>query len=187
MKISFLIRTLNEAEYLQKTLALIKEQIGKHTIELIIVDSGSTDATLRIAKINGCKILTISQHEWTWGRALNYGFEAAIFDYVVILSAHCFLSTKYFLHELEQLISSNPEVAAFYGRQLPLDHYDPFEEYELDKFFPDTNLTMTNQAELIGISNALSIVKRCRWEKCQYDETVASSEDWIWANQIIIH
>ena len=185
MKISFVIRTLNEENDLGKTLHLIHNQNGDHEIEIIIVDSGSVDKTIDIAKANKCIVLEINQKEWSWGRSLNYGFEKASNEYVVVISAHCFLTSSNFINDLEDLIMQNKDVAAFYGRQLALDYYDPFEEYELLQWYPDIELKMYDCSRLIGISNACSIVKRSVWLNNKYNEVVNSLEDGIWAATVV--
>ena len=52
MRYSVIIRTLNEEKYLQELINAIKEQKIdlEDEIEIILVDSGSTDQTLEIAK-----------------------------------------------------------------------------------------------------------------------------------------
>jgi len=185
MKISFLIRTLNEADDLQKTLKLIHTQNGNHNIEVIIVDSGSTDDTLNIAKKNNCKILLMNQEEWSWGSSLNYGFENIKNDYVVIISAHCFLSSLDFINNLEKLVIKYSTIVGFYGQQIALEYYDPFEEYELYNWYPNKEVKMNKKSQLIGISNACSIVKRTIWLKYKYNDTVDSLEDSIWAHKVM--
>jgi len=50
-KVSIVIRTLNESKYLGSLLDAIQNQTYKN-VELIVVDSGSTDSTLSIASKN---------------------------------------------------------------------------------------------------------------------------------------
>ena len=51
MKISIVIRTLNEERYLEDLMTSIKSQnIKPHEIEIVVIDSGSTDKTLHISK-----------------------------------------------------------------------------------------------------------------------------------------
>ena len=57
MLISIIIRTLNEEKYLGELLAKISSQKDfGFEIETIIIDSGSTDNTIKIAKKHNCRI-----------------------------------------------------------------------------------------------------------------------------------
>lgn len=76
--ISFVIRTLNEAEHLEDLLQSIRAQEAKDlSSEIILVDSGSTDGTLSIAERHGCVIHHIEREEFSFGRSLNLGCAAA--------------------------------------------------------------------------------------------------------------
>ena len=57
-KVSIVIRTLNESKYLGSLLDAIQIQTYKN-VELIVVDSGSTDSTLSIASKKCQKVLEI--------------------------------------------------------------------------------------------------------------------------------
>ena len=60
--ISIIIRTLNEEKYLDELLNSIKLQnIKNFLIEIILVDSGSNDKTLSIAKKHKIKITHIEK------------------------------------------------------------------------------------------------------------------------------
>ena len=63
---SIIIRTLNEAKHLEKLLKGIHEQ-NYSDWEIVLVDSGSTDGTLDIARCYGAKIFHIPQKEFTYG------------------------------------------------------------------------------------------------------------------------
>ena len=57
-KVSFVICTLNCRDYLERCLKSIWEQdYPKNKIELIVVDSYSTDGTIEIARILGAKVI----------------------------------------------------------------------------------------------------------------------------------
>ena len=62
MLVSVVIRTLNEATYLDELLRVIGSQIkGDFDVEAVIIDSGSTDETLSIAESHGCIITFITK------------------------------------------------------------------------------------------------------------------------------
>lgn len=94
---SFVIRTKNEAIFLPQTLNAIREQRTTEKIEIIIVDSGSTDATLEIAKQFNCQVIKIRPEDFTWGYALNVGIQNAQGEYIGIISGHCVLTSKDFV------------------------------------------------------------------------------------------
>ncbi len=87
--ISIIIRTLNESRYLHQCLTAIKNQNFDGVIEVVLVDSCSTDTTVEIAEEFNCKILYINPQKFTYGRALNLGIKNCLSDVVVVLSGHC--------------------------------------------------------------------------------------------------
>ncbi|MCY3724608.1 MAG: TIGR04283 family arsenosugar biosynthesis glycosyltransferase [Candidatus Poribacteria bacterium] len=86
-KISVIIPILNEAKILGKTLSQLQPELGPH--ELIIVDGGSSDSSVCIAKKYG-EVLTSAR-----GRAkqLNVGAAAATGDILLFLHADVWLET----------------------------------------------------------------------------------------------
>ena len=71
--ISVLIRTFNSA----KTLDTVIQRLGLSVQdELIVVDSGSGDATLAVAQQHGARVLSL-RGPFNYSKALNVGFEAA--------------------------------------------------------------------------------------------------------------
>jgi tetratricopeptide (TPR) repeat protein len=72
----------DEEEMLPRSLAAIKPAVD----EMIVVDTGSTDRTVEIAKSFGAKVL---HHEWTgdFSAARNVSLEAATGDWIVWLDA----------------------------------------------------------------------------------------------------
>lgn len=92
MNCSIIIRAYNEASHLPRLLEGITHQTVKE-VEVILVDSGSTDATASLAESFGARVIKIPADEFTFGRSLNLGIQAAKNDFVVIVSAHVSQST----------------------------------------------------------------------------------------------
>ena len=70
----------------QQMLPQCLDAVAEFVDELIIVDTGSTDATVEIAESYGAKVL---HHEWTgnFSEARNIGFDAATCDWKMFLDA----------------------------------------------------------------------------------------------------
>ena len=91
MIISVVIRTLNEETYLSELLEkILKQSIeNEDEVEIVIVDSGSSDRTLEIANKFNCRITNIKKEDFTFGRSLNQGSEFSNGDILVFISGHC--------------------------------------------------------------------------------------------------
>jgi len=77
MTISVVVRTYNEEKWIGLCLDKIFSQKVDDDIEVIVVDSQSTDRTVEIAKEYDTKIITIPKKEFTYGRSLNLGISHA--------------------------------------------------------------------------------------------------------------
>jgi rhamnosyltransferase len=86
--VTVVIRAKNEAESIGRNLDLVASQTVE--AERIVVDSGSTDDTVAIARDRGAKVLEIPAESFTYGYSLNVGCEQASAPLIVALSAHAF-------------------------------------------------------------------------------------------------
>src|SRR4051794_33734735 len=82
--VSVLIRSKNELADITVLLADIEAQVYSGRVEVIVVDTESTDGTAEYAEAHGAKVISISQAEFTYPKALNIGFKAAKYPYVAV-------------------------------------------------------------------------------------------------------
>src|SRR3954471_19042121 len=87
---SIVIRTKDEAASIGRLLDILRGQTIADRLELIVVDSGSTDGTVDIVRDHGVEPIEIPAASFTFGGALNTGCEAACGPLIVALSAHAF-------------------------------------------------------------------------------------------------
>ena len=125
--ISIIIRTYNESEYIENLLIALKSQTLKD-IEIILVDSESTDNTVEIAQKYCDRIINIKKSEFTFGYSLNKGIEQATHNHLVLISAHTIPCNKTYLEKLTKPLS-DLSVAMVYGKQVG-DVYSRFPEYQ---------------------------------------------------------
>ncbi len=182
VKASIIIRTYNEEKHLGNLLAALERQTFKD-FETIVVDSGSSDRTVEIARAGRVKIIEIESRNFTFGHALNVGAEAASGDYLVFASAHVLPVDEHWLEKL--LVSfADKRVAMVYGRQLGVVGVSKFsEQMDFRRLFGTSEYN--SNAPLYYANNANSAVRRDVWEKRRFDEYLFGLEDIEWAGAAV--
>jgi len=181
MLVSIIIRTLNEERYLDEILFAIESQnVNNFSYEVVIVDSGSTDNTLKIAKSHNARITYIKKQNFTFGRSLNIGCEYAYGEFLVFISGHCIPANKDWLQNLiAPLVQKKCDYT--YGRQIARDMTKFSERQVFDKYFP---ISSRIPQEGFFCNNANAAITRTAWEKFHFDESLTGLEDMFIAKQI---
>lgn len=86
MKVSVVIRTLNEERKLDRLVKKLAEQKTAHDVELIVVDNNSTDGTRIVAERAGAKVVMIDN--FTYPRSMNIGCEQATGEVIILTVGH---------------------------------------------------------------------------------------------------
>jgi glycosyltransferase involved in cell wall biosynthesis len=175
MAISIIIRTKNEESTIRQVLQKIFLQDIRHDFELIVVDSGSSDKTLDIARQYNAKVVSIPESKFSYGFSLNYGVHNSSGDIICSLSAHCIPCNNYWLQELVKPIQEGKSHATF-GRQVPVLGVNPFEELFLERHFPED----VKREGRVSFSNANCAFIKKMWEEVKFDDYIFSWEDYLW-------
>jgi glycosyltransferase involved in cell wall biosynthesis len=102
--------TLNEAANLPRTLASVQGLVGRGLGEIIVVDSGSTDATPDIARSFGACVFTES---WKgFGAQKNSAIARATTDWILSLDADEEISPA-LAREIQELLAGTPTFNAY--------------------------------------------------------------------------
>src|SRR5512139_786696 len=176
MNCSIVIRAYNEAKHIGRLLEGIRQQTLRD-VEIILVDSGSTDSTVSIAESFGARIVHIPPSEFTFGRSLNMGIRAAAGEFIVIASAHVYPVYPDWLESLLRPFE-DPQAALTYGKQRGPKSAKFSEQQVFHQWYPDHSAP--NQATSF-CNNANAAIRRSTWEQNQYDETLTGLEDLAWA------
>jgi glycosyltransferase involved in cell wall biosynthesis len=181
MLVSIIIRTLNEGRYLDELLCAINSQnLDGFSCEIVIVDSGSLDNTLKIAKRHDARITYINKQDFTFGRSLNIGCEFANGEYLVFISGHCIpVDQNWLISLVAPLIQNKCDYS--YGRQIGRDTTKFSEMQVFDKYFPGK--THIPQSSFF-CNNANAAITRRAWSKFRFDEDLTGLEDMFIAKQI---
>jgi glycosyltransferase involved in cell wall biosynthesis len=173
---SIVIRAFNEEQHIGRLLTGISQQSLK-PIQVILVDSGSTDATLAIAGQYPVRVVTVSPQEFTFGRSLNRGCAEAQGEFLVFISAHAYPVYPDWLERLLQPFA-DPRVALVYGKQRGHERAKFSEAQQLAKLFPDQSVA---EQRTPLCNNANAAVRRALWQQRPYNEQLPGLEDVEWA------
>ncbi|MEZ5003158.1 MAG: glycosyltransferase [Chitinophagales bacterium] len=180
MKVSIIIRAFNEEKHIGKLLKGISEQT-ETSIETILVDSGSTDKTVKIASHYNVKLVTIKPEDFSFGYSLNKGCEAASGEFLIMASAHVYPVYKDWISQM-LLPFENNEIALVYGKQRGNELTKYSEHKIFEKWFPEES-DFDQQTPFCN--NANSAIRKSLWENDRYNETVTGLEDLEWATRIM--
>lgn len=105
MKISIVIPAFNEERYLPATFDHLSSAMGEceESIEIIVVDNDSTDATSAVARSRSAVVVSESFHNLS--RVRNVGAAAAAGEVLVFLDADT-LVPKHFLKRIAEVMSA---------------------------------------------------------------------------------
>lgn len=175
---SVVIRTFNSERTLGKTLHSIRFQKSSPS-EILVVDSGSSDSTLELAKKFDVRILSYpTEKPFNYATALNLGLAAAVEPYVLIISSHTVIphadTVTRMLDELTM-----PGIAGVYcvtswflNRRESLRRGQKIRAVEIDaRTFDGYN----------GLWNTCAVIRKCDWIMRKFDETMWTAEDQEWA------
>ena len=177
---SIIIRTLNEEKHLGSLLQAIRSQDYKD-LEIIVVDSGSTDKTLEIARDLADTVLQIESHDFTFGYSLNMGCKQSNGKYIVLISGHAIPVNNQWLGSLVEPFR-NKKVAMIYGRQIGNDESKFSEKRDLKRLFgnsPSDSSVFLNYA-----NNANAAIRKDLWQERHFDEYLFGLEDIDWAKHV---
>src|SRR6478672_3396772 len=111
MKLSILLRNLNEGNYLRQFLHSLSKQIIHDPYEIVVVDNESDDESLTILKDFSCRLITIPRMEFTYGGALNTGISQCKGEYIFIASPHICLRSYNFLQQTVLYLDNDKNAA----------------------------------------------------------------------------
>lgn len=174
------IRCFNEEAHIGRLLTGVVRQTRRPE-QILVIDSGSTDATLSIAAAFPVEVVHIAPEDFSFGRALNVGLRAAHTDIAVLASAHVYPVYDTWLERLTAPFESS-DVALTYGRQEAPPTGAFSEQQLLEKWFPARSLDRQRHP---FCNNANAAVRTSVWRDLPYDEHLTGLEDLDWGKRAL--
>lgn len=162
----------------------------RHGIEIVVVDSGSSDTTAEDAERSGFRVHRIAPEEFGHGRTRNLGVRLATGDVVCFLTHDVLPCTLDWPLRFADALADET-VAGVYGRQVPRDA-TTMEMFFVAMNYPDRPLRFDPRAGghhprpgRILFSNAFGAVRRDVALRVPFPEKASYSEDLIWAHKVL--
>lgn len=190
-KISFVIRTHNEENFVGFAIQSVLDHFGPKT-HIIIVDNDSKDETLRNISVfpprfYNIEIINIPRNAYSPGRAINLGIEKTNTPIVGILSAHCQIK-ELNAKKLYEYFKEN-ECFGVIGKQIPVYKGKKITPRYIWQNFnytePQKNPIENTEEKRHFFHNAFSFIKRSIWENVPFDEDLYGKEDRFWADKLV--
>jgi glycosyltransferase involved in cell wall biosynthesis len=138
-KVSVIIPTKNAGADFPHLLKKLKGQKGLRGIEIVIVDSGSTDETLAIAEKEAAKVVKIPPEAFNHAYSRNTGAEHAQGDYLLFMVQDALPLTDRWIWELANVLEYN-DVAAVSCAEYPRSDCDIFYQWNIWSHYKTLNL-----------------------------------------------
>lgn len=141
-KISVIVPVKNGGENLKVFFNRIRSQRKIQNVEIIVMDSESTDNSVDIAMQYGAKVISIPQEEFNHGDTRNLGAKEAQGDFLVFTVQDAMPINNYWLYNMICPFINYPDLAALSSKQFVKPEADLFSLWMAE-----------NMTDLLGVKN----------------------------------
>jgi glycosyltransferase involved in cell wall biosynthesis/GT2 family glycosyltransferase len=175
-RFSIAIPVKNGARYLEEVLSAAQAQGAD---EVLVIDSGSDDGSLKIAASAGVEVVNIERGDFGHGRTRNLAMERTSGDHVAFITQDATPCSGWLQAYLDAFALAD-DVGAAYGPHLPRPGTSPMIARELTEFFrtfsPDGRAQIQHAGDPSFLSNVNACYDRRCWEEIRFRD-VDYSED----------
>lgn len=168
--ITVALLTRNAGPLLERALSAIAAQAVSSPVELLAVDSGSTDGTLDRLHAFGARVIEIQPAQFDFGLSRDLAYQHARGDVVVNLSQDAVPAHEQWLENLVAPLAQ-PGIAVSCGASLP-DPERCHRQFAWERngwFYFTREMQKFRRAHGRGVSFANSAVRRSVWERLRFD------------------
>ena len=195
VKVTVIIPTLNAEKYLEKLLISLLSQTVH--AEILVIDSGSEDQTVILAKeyasseLGRIRLKQISKNHFDHGGTRDFALRISAGDYVMFLTQDALPKDRYCIENLLNAFSES-DIAGAYGRQIAYPDAAPYEKKTREFNYPaQARVWREQDIPMYGVksyffSNTCSMYRRDIYEKVGgFDSPIITNEDMMMAAKLL--
>jgi glycosyltransferase involved in cell wall biosynthesis len=191
--VSVIVPVKDGAHYLAELLEAVRCQRLDGVIETLVVDSGSRDGSVEIARSAATRVIEIPAASFKHGRTRNFAAEQARGAYLAFLTQDATPADELWLARLLAALDSKARVGLAFGPHGPRQDTSPMIARELEQFFgsfsPDRSVRVDCTIDAADpasgfFSNVNCCIARACWEEVRFPD-VAYAEDQAFARAAI--
>ncbi|MGH2924167.1 MAG: glycosyltransferase family 2 protein, partial [Solirubrobacterales bacterium] len=189
--ISVVIPVRNAGGDLRRCLEGIGRQRTEQEVEIVVVDSASTDGSAALARTLGARVHEIPVERFDHGATRNLGAELARGEVLVFTSQDAYPVNDSWLAKLTAPLADSG-VGGVYGRQVAHLDARPPEVYFLDFLYgPRPRVQAAPEPEQLSMettlfSNVTSAIPRELLRRFPFADDLIMSEDQEWAARVLL-
>ena len=158
--------------------------------EVLVIDSGSADASVQIARTAGVGVLELAPADFGHGRTRNLGAERIGTDVIAFLTQDA-TPVVGWRAAIEAAFALGPDVGVVFGPHLPRSDTSPMIARELVEFFAGfapagAAPRRIGSGEGTFLSNVNAAYRRACWDELRFDD-VPYSEDQAFGRAVAAH
>ncbi len=190
--ISVVIPVKDGGSDLARCLGAIRAQQIEAPVEIVVVDSGSTDDSVAVARDHDAIVHEIPAHTFSHGASRNIGAGIAGGDVLVFISQDAYPVDERWLQRLTAPLGNDPALAGVYGRQLAHEGATPPEQYFLDFLYgASARRQVAASVDQLSMdttlfSNVNAAIPRNIWSAHPFVEDIIMSEDQEWSRRMLL-
>jgi rhamnosyltransferase len=190
--ISVLIPVKDGGEDLRRCLAGIHAQRLEDEVEIVVVDSGSCDGSVALARSAGARVHEIAPSEFNHGATRNLAAELARGEILVFTSQDAYARDEDWLAALIAPLAQDGSLAGAYGRQIAHAEATPPERFFMDFLYGERARTqraagvheLSMQTTLF--SNVNSAIRADVFARFAFVDDIIMSEDQEWSRRVLL-
>lgn len=198
--ISIVLPTRNAGPQFAQLLERLTSEHSERELEIVVIDSGSTDGTVDVARKFATRVLEIPPASFNHGLTRNLGIQNSLGEICVLLVQDATPIADEWLEALIRPFGADPMICGVTTRQVARSTADVVTNWEVVnhnrilglepnvRFMPDwsefEHLSFEKKLFLCNFDNVCSAIRRSTWEKYPF-RPLAFAEDLDWGVRVL--